>query len=101
MMAALVAARIGFGAALSLGRQDLTFKIADNEIDRLERLASNHRVNPKLLVHLAAYVTLCQGLDRAGIIAATEAEKQALSLPGAGDPGEVADSLVLSGLAPT
>jgi tetratricopeptide (TPR) repeat protein len=42
---------------------------------------------------MAAYVTLCRGLDRAAVMTAVEEEKQALGRPSAGDPAPVADAL--------
>jgi hypothetical protein len=93
MMAALLAAQAGFGQVLGLSRTDLALEVAGNEQDRIERIAKAARVSPDFAFHMAAYVTLCQGLERPACIAAVQAEQQALARPSAGDPAEVAEAL--------
>lgn len=85
MMAGLAATRTGEAATLSLGRTDLAFRLAERELARIAELGKANGVDPGLMVRMAAYVTLCQGLDAAGILTAIAAERAALDLPAAGD----------------
>jgi hypothetical protein len=56
---------------------------------RLSELAEQYA----FLTHMAAYATLCQGLDREICMEAAQGEKDALGRPSAGDPADVADAL--------
>ena len=78
MMAGLVAARHGLATLLSLGRLDLALDLACWERDRLTKLAGDHGVNEKLLLHLVACATLCRGHERAGLQALIDEERAAL-----------------------
>ena len=92
MMAGLMAKQVGMAQVLSLRRTDLAFELADRELARIERLGGND-ASRAMLVHLAAYATLCRGLARGGFEEAAAAEKQALRRPSAGDDAELADQL--------
>ncbi|MBI3246825.1 MAG: tetratricopeptide repeat protein [Deltaproteobacteria bacterium] len=92
-MAGLTAARLGFGQVLALSRVDLAYAIADRESERIETFAKKHKLNPRFLSHMAAYVTLCQGLERSAVEEASEEEKTALKRPSAGDPPDIVEAL--------
>jgi hypothetical protein len=73
IMAGLRAADTGIIKALSLNKTELALDLADRELERIERIAQAHGVTPAMLIHLAAYVTLCRGLGtQAAIDAARE-----------------------------
>jgi tetratricopeptide (TPR) repeat protein len=95
LMAGLVAAQAGFGEVLALSAPDLGLRIARHEIARIHELAKarDPRIPERFLAHLAAYVTLCQGLSRAEVEAVVAEEKEALLYPSAGDPPEVYEAL--------
>jgi tetratricopeptide (TPR) repeat protein len=78
MMAGLVAARHGLTTPSSLGRLDLALELACRERDRLRKLAGDRGIDDELLLHLVACITLCRGLDRAGIVALIDEECAAL-----------------------
>ena len=67
--------------------------LADREIARIEAIAQEQKVKRLFLCHLAAYVTLCQGLDRATLERVIEEEKLAEKRPSAGDPPDIAAAL--------
>ncbi|MBF0161900.1 MAG: tetratricopeptide repeat protein [Magnetococcales bacterium] len=93
-MAAQVAVDAGAVTALSLSRSDLAFRVANREKHYLLKQAQQgNRAQEKLLPHLAAVVTLCQGLDRQRLIRVIKAEKKALGYGGAVDTGMLADLL--------
>lgn len=92
-MAGLTAARLGLGQVLALSRTDLAYAIADRESERIETFAEKHKLNPRFLSHMAAYVTLCQGLERSVVEEASEGEKTALKRSSAGDPPVVTEAL--------
>ena len=93
LMAGLIADRAGFGAVLALSGTDLGQRIAGHEIGRIEGLARSHRIPESFLAHLAAYITLCQGLPQAEVEALVEQEKDALRYPSAGDPPTIYEAL--------
>jgi tetratricopeptide (TPR) repeat protein len=93
MMAALVAAEAGFGRVLALSRDELAIHMADRELTRIERVAQARGLAPDFARHMAAYVTLCQGLDRESALAAIKTEKDALDRPSAGDPPVILGAL--------
>src|SRR5262249_12265695 len=89
MMAGLTAAEAGFGRMLALSRDDLAFTIADRELDRIEKITTAQRVPKAFAWHMAAVVTLCQGLERKAAYEAIEREKAALLQQDAGAPATV------------
>lgn len=93
-MAGLTAARLGFGRVLALSRTDLAYSIADREIARIESVAKNRNLSPRFLSHMAAYVTLCQGLERTVVEEAIEEEKTAEQYYSAGDPPDIVEALL-------
>ena len=88
--------------ALALSRPRLAKRFAERERGRLERLAggeldsSEHKAAKKLLIHLAAYATLCAGLTEAQARDAAKAEAEILQLTPPGGPGVLADTLRLA-----
>ena len=96
MMAGLMAARVGVGEALALSRSDLAFRLADRELNRIEQIARRYGLREGFLSHLAAYVTLCQGLTRMPLEEAIEEEKSALRRQSAGDAHDVAEALAVA-----
>jgi tetratricopeptide (TPR) repeat protein len=93
MMAGLRVTQGGIGSVLALNRTDLALELADREIARIEGIAQAHKIHPAFLCHMVAYATLCRGLTRTEAMDVVAAEKEALRLPSAGDPGDVADTL--------
>jgi tetratricopeptide (TPR) repeat protein len=93
MMAGLMGKDVGMANVLSLGRTDLAFELAERELARITRIGEANDVNPDFMEAMAAYVTLCRGLDATQMRAAVPAEQEALGLPSAGDPGVVAKLL--------
>ncbi len=93
MMAALLTAETSLPQVLDLPRTKIAHEVAEREIGRVDRLAEERGLDPDLLVHMAAYVTLCQGLDRDKLLASIEAEaaQTKRGLPGGAAP--VADAL--------
>ena len=91
MMAAMLAARDGVGSVLALGRTDLAFDLARRELTRIGDAAKAQGLDRALLETLAGYATLCQGLDRDGLIAAIDIVKQVLRR--SGDVGPITDLL--------
>ncbi len=65
-------------AVLSLQRQDLAEEVADHEYKRLFRLLPDTPDGRNLLAHLAAFVTLCQGLPQATLLDVIAGEMQEL-----------------------
>ena len=86
LMAGLVAARASFGEVLALSATDLGFRIAGHEIHRIHEIARARDIPEDLLAHLAAYVTLCQGLGQTEIEGLVEEEERALGCRAAGGP---------------
>ncbi len=74
MMAALLTSETSLPQVLALPRTAIAHRVAEREIGRVRRLARERTLDPDLLVHMAAYVTLCQGLDRQRLLDAIEAE---------------------------
>ncbi len=93
MMAAMVAADAGMANALSLGRTGLALELATRELRRVARFAGDDQNRQAVLRHLAAYVTLCRGLDREQAEMAAAQEKEAIGRGSAGDPAELTDLL--------
>ncbi len=94
MMAALVAAKSSFASVLALSRDDLAFEIADRELGRIEKIATSQGVPKAFAGHMAAVVTLCQGLGREAAFAAIDREKAALGRDNAGDRATIHDALL-------
>jgi tetratricopeptide (TPR) repeat protein len=94
LMAGLVAARAGFGEVLSLSATDLAFRIASHEVYRINEIARVRRIPEVLLAHLAAYVTLCQGMTRKEAEELVENEAIALGCRVDGGPLGVVDALM-------
>jgi hypothetical protein len=95
MMAALVSIRSGIIEALALSRTDLAFRLAEREIDRLKRFAPSQggEAAQELLVHMAAYATLCNGLSADQALEAATQEGNALQLQYHGGYGALRKTL--------
>ena len=72
MMAALLAAESSLPQVLALPRTEIAHKVAEREIGRVRGLAEARGLDADLLEHMAAYVTLCQGLARGTLLDAIE-----------------------------
>lgn len=93
MMAALAMVDVGHARALTLGRTDLADALAEREADRLKNLAESNCLSPELVQHLAACVTLMQGMSREDFMRFASSEKTAIHRPSGGDPAALADVL--------
>ena len=93
MMAALAMVRVGHAKALTLGRTDLADELARREGDRLQQLALARSLDPALVQHLAACVTLAQGMSREEFEPYAASEMVAIHRPGGGDAAALADLL--------
>ncbi len=93
-MAALTAARLGFGPVLALSRTDLAYTIADRELQRIEAVARERGLHERFLIHIVAYVTLCQGLERTTLEEAIEEEKAALKYDSVGNLPDIVETLL-------
>ncbi|SPB18555.1 hypothetical protein NOV72_05755 [Caballeronia novacaledonica] len=105
MMGAFEMIKVGHASALALGRIDLADALAKREIDRLQQLAQPRSLDPALVQHLAACVTLAQGMSREDFERFASSEKAAINRPSGGDPAVLADLLELAlprinGIAP-
>jgi hypothetical protein len=63
MMAALKASESGIDHVLALSRIDLAIDRATDELAKIGRAAQANGLDPELLGVMAAYATLCRGLD--------------------------------------
>ena len=93
MMAALHVAQGGRLQALALGRIDLADGLARHEIDRIQELARSRSLDPVLVLHLAACVTLAQGANREDLEDFCDQEMVVVHRPHAGGAAQVADVL--------
>jgi hypothetical protein len=93
LLAALVAPHQDVSAALARSPAELAGELADRELAKLERLASRQDLDPGLLRHLIACVTLQDGcpFDAAPSLVQQEAEAMGMHLPG--PPDHLADCL--------
>jgi tetratricopeptide (TPR) repeat protein len=92
-MAALTMARNGNTRALSLGRTDLAMEVAGHEQQRLHQLAVAHAVDPHLVEHLCACITLAQSMLRSHALKLAESEKPAIGFHNADAPARLVDVL--------
>jgi len=74
-MAGLTALDTGLVEAMGLGRADLALGLADRERGRVERFGPG--APPRLMEHMAAYVTVSGGLSREELRQAARAESEA------------------------
>ncbi|WP_156901611.1 SAV_2336 N-terminal domain-related protein [Azohydromonas australica] len=93
MMAALEMHRVGHANALSLSHIELAHDLAEREGGRLQELAKGRSCDPLLVQHLAACVTLAQGLDRAKFEEFANVEKVTVRRSSGGDARQLADVL--------
>jgi hypothetical protein len=95
MMAGLTALDTGLVEAMALTRQDLAFRLADRERGRVQRFGP---AAPRLMEHLAAYVTVSGGLSRDDLRQAAKAESEAIGRAYPGGWGDLAERV--GGAAP-
>ena len=81
MMAGLTAVRARVQHVLTIGREDLARRLAQAEIERIGRLARDRALDGQFLQHLAACVTLIDGISREDAEALALQEQRALQLP--------------------
>jgi len=93
MMAACRAHEAGLPSLLALNRVDLANAIANGERDRLAKQARGHGVREDVLIHMAAFVTLCGGTSWEAVAKVVPAELEALHCPNACAPRDVANAL--------
>jgi hypothetical protein len=93
MMSAVNTVRSNVARGVSLGRNELAFALADRELGRLARMAEKAALDPRLVQHLAACVTLAQGLDKDTFYEFAVSEKAAIHRPSGGDPAALAECL--------
>ncbi|HKV11089.1 MAG TPA: tetratricopeptide repeat protein [Thermoanaerobaculia bacterium] len=89
MMAGLTAARAGLAHILALSPTDVVFEVARHEIHRIWEIGRHRGIDGDFLAHMAAYVTLCQGLSRSQMEEAIEVEKRMLRYDSVGDPPRI------------
>jgi hypothetical protein len=93
MMAALEMVRLNQSNVLTLSRTDLANGLALREADRLSQLATRNGLAPELVKHMAACITLAQGMGREAFEIFAETEKAAIHRPSGGDSAQLADLL--------
>lgn len=93
MMAGVTAVRARVPQVLAMGCLDLTRQIAADEIERLAQVARSRGLDGAFLQHLAARVTLTDGISRDDAEALVRDEQRALNLP------EIDDAAVAAVLA--
>jgi tetratricopeptide (TPR) repeat protein len=93
IMAGLTAARAGLAHVLALSPTDVVFEVAKHELHRIREIGKHRGIDGGFLAHMAAYVTLCQGLSRSQAEEAIAEEKRALRYDSGGDPPRVYDAL--------
>lgn len=93
MMATLAGSHLGDSRAFAFDRNELAVDLARREAARIRELAQARHLDPELTVHLAACVTLAQGMELAQFTAFAESEKKALGRPNGGDIAVLADVL--------
>jgi tetratricopeptide (TPR) repeat protein len=92
LMAAMSATQYGTLPGLELGRIDLAISLAHREASRIRALATSQGLDGILAAHLAACVTLFQGMTRRELEQFTAAEKTAVGRP-SGDAAVLVDLL--------
>ena len=97
MMAAVTAARDGFGHMIAMGTADLAIAIAETELSRILKVVTGNGVPQNLapLVHqVVAVATLRQGLSQEDAVDVIEREISALRYDVPGGPAVLRDALV-------
>ncbi len=90
-MAGILAAKSGLADLLSLSNVDLAMELAQRELARIGKFADGE--TKQLLKHLAAYVTLCEGLGYAELMVVVKEEKELLGFDGAAGRRAMVDLL--------
>ncbi len=93
MMAASVAARAGMNMLLALDRDQLAFRVAGRELERIVTVMGQEGVRDDFARHLGAYATLCQGMTRTLARQVIEAEFKHMAETDTGGAGHLADLL--------
>ncbi|MEN9374370.1 MAG: hypothetical protein RIR79_1922 [Pseudomonadota bacterium] len=92
MMAALEMERTGNSNVLTLGRAELALQVAGHERERITRIARAKNVDETLVHHLAACVTLAQGVAPKALLEFANTEKSAIGRD-AGSSAPLVDAL--------
>jgi tetratricopeptide (TPR) repeat protein len=92
MMAALLSLRSDMAEVLDLPRTELALRLVDHEVKRLVEGVSSS-AEQRLLVHLAAFAALSNGLSHEQAIEVAEAESAALKLTCREGPGALVRQL--------
>jgi tetratricopeptide (TPR) repeat protein len=93
LIAAIRAAQTGIGDLLAPNGVELVSAVARDERTRLCKYAQATGLNDEVLCHMAAFVTLCDGLSWEALADAVPAELQALRRPNGGDPADIVNAL--------
>ncbi|MBF0296984.1 MAG: hypothetical protein HQL96_17505 [Magnetococcales bacterium] len=82
-MAAQIAVEHGAASALSLSKAELAVRIAERErMHVLRNIQNSNADQRRLLPHLVAMVTICQGLDRSRLMDMIEGERRFSGMTG-------------------
>ncbi len=91
MMAAAASLRIGAKAALDLSRSELAFETAKELVaNRMREAVSTHR---QLFLHMAAFATMCGGLDQDEALLILDRESEQTHLGPVPDPASFVNAL--------
>ncbi len=91
MMAAVTALHLGSAAALSLDRSELAFDVSQKLVaDRIKGAVQRHQ---ELFLHMAAYATLCGGLEKEQALRVLDEESAETHLGRVDDPAAFLDRL--------
>jgi hypothetical protein len=91
MMAALIALESDADSALSLNRAELAHEVAEKLVaDRIKGAVEDHK---DLFLHMAAYATLCGGIEELQALRALEQESAETNLGHVADPKAFLDKL--------
>jgi hypothetical protein len=91
MMAALVAFDSGAASALSLTRTRLAYRVSQKLVaDRMKEAAHDHK---ELFLHMAAYATLCGGLEEQEALRVLKQESEHTHMGSVADPKEFLNML--------
>jgi hypothetical protein len=93
MMAALAMIELGCARVLMLGPEDLADQLAQREANRLQNLANSASCDGVLVQHLAACVSLSQGMNIQDFVGFATREKDAIGRPSGGDAAILAEML--------
>ena len=91
MMTAMLAVRDGIGDMLALNRTDLAMDLARRELSRIGDAAEEQGLDRNLVMTIAGYATICQGLEHTALIEAIGLVRDVMQR--SGEAGTIADLL--------